>query len=48
MLSDMAPNISGVAATDQAKAMYLAELALEFVRAQLKTWRCFFGQIIPG
>ena len=36
VLSDMAPNISGMATVDQAKAMYLAELALEFARAQLK------------
>ena len=36
VLSDMAPNMSGMAAIDQAKAMYLAELALEFVREHLK------------
>ena len=36
VLSDMAPNISGMATVDQAKAMYLAELALEFARSQLK------------
>ncbi|MGK2924537.1 MAG: 23S rRNA (uridine(2552)-2'-O)-methyltransferase RlmE [Lysobacterales bacterium] len=36
VLSDMAPNISGMATVDQAKAMYLAELALEFSRSQLK------------
>lgn len=36
VLSDMAPNISGMATVDQAKAMYLAELALEFARAHLK------------
>lgn len=35
VLSDMAPNISGMATVDQAKAMYLAELALEFARSQL-------------
>jgi len=29
VLSDMAPNISGVRAADQARAMYLADLALE-------------------
>jgi 23S rRNA (uridine2552-2'-O)-methyltransferase len=32
----MAPNISGMATVDQAKSMYLAELALEFARAHLK------------
>ncbi|MBQ5459120.1 MAG: RlmE family RNA methyltransferase [Rhodocyclaceae bacterium] len=30
VLSDMAPNISGVAASDQARAAYLAELAVDF------------------
>lgn len=29
VVSDMAPNISGVRATDQARAMYLADLALD-------------------
>lgn len=36
VLSDMAPNFSGVAATDQARAAYLNELALEFARSWLK------------
>jgi 23S rRNA (uridine2552-2'-O)-methyltransferase len=36
VLSDMAPNMSGMATVDQAKSMYLAELALEFARAHLK------------
>jgi 23S rRNA (uridine2552-2'-O)-methyltransferase len=36
VLSDMAPNISGMATVDQARSMYLAELALEFARAHLK------------
>lgn len=30
VISDMAPNISGVRAVDQPRAMYLAELALDF------------------
>lgn len=30
VISDMAPNISGVAISDQARAVYLAELALDF------------------
>lgn len=30
VISDMAPNLTGVAATDQARAAYLNELALEF------------------
>lgn len=35
VLSDMAPNISGVTSVDQPRGMYLAELALDFARAQL-------------
>lgn len=35
VLSDMAPNTSGISAVDQPKAMYLAELALEFARGHL-------------
>lgn len=35
VLSDMAPNISGVASVDQPRAMYLAELALDFARERL-------------
>ncbi len=36
VLSDMAPNISGVDAADQAASIYLCELALEFAKAHLK------------
>jgi 23S rRNA (uridine2552-2'-O)-methyltransferase len=36
VLSDMAPNLSGIAATDQARAMELAELALDFAMKHLK------------
>jgi len=36
VLSDMAPNISGVRATDQARAMYLADLALEAAQRWLQ------------
>jgi 23S rRNA (uridine2552-2'-O)-methyltransferase len=36
VLSDMAPNISGIDASDQARVLYLAELALEFCRTALK------------
>jgi 23S rRNA (uridine2552-2'-O)-methyltransferase len=36
VISDMAPNISGVAASDQARSVYLAELALEFADKHLK------------
>jgi 23S rRNA (uridine2552-2'-O)-methyltransferase len=36
VMSDMAPNISGMKAMDQPRAMYLAELALELARKVLK------------
>ena len=36
VLSDMAPNLSGVAAADAARTMHLCELALEFAAAHLK------------
>ncbi len=37
VLSDMAPNISGMEAIDQPKAMYLVELALDFCRQWLRS-----------
>ncbi len=36
VLSDMAPNLSGMKAIDQPKAMYLAELACDFALQHLK------------
>ena len=36
VLSDMAPNLSGVAVSDAARMSHLAELALEFSRAHLQ------------
>ena len=36
VLSDMAPNMSGMAAIDQARSMYLVELAFEFAKEHLK------------
>ena len=36
VISDMAPNVSGMAVVDQPRAMYLCELALEFAREVLK------------
>ncbi len=36
VLSDMAPNISGIDAADQAGSMHLCELALEFAKSHLK------------
>jgi 23S rRNA (uridine2552-2'-O)-methyltransferase len=36
VISDMAPNVSGMNAVDQPRAMYLCELALEFAREVLQ------------
>ncbi len=36
VISDMAPNVSGMAAVDLPRAMYLCELALDFAREVLK------------
>ena len=36
VISDMAPNISGIRTTDQARSMYLAELTYEFACTVLK------------
>ncbi|MGB5833385.1 MAG: 23S rRNA (uridine(2552)-2'-O)-methyltransferase RlmE [Thiohalocapsa sp.] len=36
VLSDMAPNISGMKAVDQPRSIYLAELALDFARSSLR------------
>ncbi len=36
VISDMAPNVTGMAAVDQPRSMYLCELALDFARNCLK------------
>ena len=48
VLSDMAPNISGIAVSDQARAMYLAELALDFARNWLKPDGAFLVKVFQG
>lgn len=48
VLSDMAPNMSGMSTIDQAKAMYLSELALEFVKAHLKPGGDFVVKLFQG
>ena len=48
VLSDMAPNMSGVAVTDQIRAMHLAELALDFCRGQLKPGGAFLIKLFQG
>lgn len=48
IISDMAPNMSGVKSTDQAKSMYLAELALDFVRQRLAMGGDFLTKVFHG
>ena len=48
VLSDMAPNISGVGVADQARAMYLAELAADFAGAHLKRGGAFLIKLFQG
>lgn len=48
VLSDMAPNMSGVAAADQARAMHLSELALEFADDHLKRGGAFLIKLFMG
>ena len=48
VLSDMAPNMSGMATIDIAKAMYLAELALDFVESHLKPGGNFVVKLFQG
>jgi 23S rRNA (uridine2552-2'-O)-methyltransferase len=48
VMSDMAPNMSGMATVDQAKAMYLAELALEFAKRWLKPGGDFVVKLLQG
>lgn len=48
VLSDMAPNMTGVAVADQARAMELAELALEFACAWLKPGGAFLVKLFQG
>jgi 23S rRNA (uridine2552-2'-O)-methyltransferase len=48
VLSDMAPNISGVADADQARAMHLVELAQEFAGVHLKPGGAFLVKVFQG
>ena len=48
VLSDMAPNISGVDAADQASSIYLLELALDMVRRVLKPGGAFVAKLFQG
>lgn len=48
VLSDMAPNMSGVDSVDQARAMYLSELAVEFADKHLKKGGNFLIKLFMG
>ena len=48
VLSDMAPNITGMKAVDQPRSMYLAELALAFALANLKPGGDFLVKTFQG
>jgi len=48
VLSDMSPNISGIALSDQARAMHLAELALEFAVKHLKPGGGLLVKVFQG
>ena len=48
VISDMAPNLSGVASVDQARSMHLCELALEFAGKYLKPEGRFLVKAFQG
>lgn len=48
VLSDLAPNISGISSADQPKMMMLAELALDFAKAHLKPGGGFLVKLFQG
>ena len=48
VISDMAPNVSGVAAVDQPRSMYLCELALDFCVHHLRPGGGFVCKVFHG
>ncbi|SFH61548.1 23S rRNA (uridine(2552)-2'-O)-methyltransferase RlmE [Modicisalibacter xianhensis] len=48
IISDMAPNMSGMAAIDQPQAMYLVELALDLARQTLRPGGHFLAKVFQG
>ena len=48
VISDMAPNISGIVVSDQARSMHLAELALIFSMEQLNYGGNFLVKVFQG
>lgn len=48
VISDMAPNMSGIGVSDQARSMYLAELALAFAIEKLNYGGSFLVKVFQG
>lgn len=48
IISDIAPNISGIESADQASSIYLVELALDMVRQVLKPKGNFVAKVFQG
>lgn len=48
VISDMSPNISGMRAVDQPRALYLVELALDFAAAVLAPGGGFVAKVFQG
>jgi 23S rRNA (uridine2552-2'-O)-methyltransferase len=48
IISDIAPNISGIDSADQASSMYLVEIALDFARQVLKPKGDFVAKVFQG
>lgn len=48
VLSDMAPNMSGISSADQARAAHLAELALDFSRQHLRVGGDMLIKVFQG
>ena len=48
VISDMSPNVSGIKLSDQARSMYLAELALEFAIERLNPGGSFLVKVFQG
>jgi 23S rRNA (uridine2552-2'-O)-methyltransferase len=48
VLSDMAPNVSGMKAVDQPRSMLLVELAIDFARRVLKPGGCLVVKVFQG
>lgn len=48
VMSDMAPNISGIKLSDQARSIYLVELALDFAKKYLSPKGSFVVKVFQG